>query len=65
MILSLNVSFDQNVFSSVTAQSKVTLQQSLYSGGVWLLWKYEQKQCFTFSTVAVTLTVIRFQVGKI
>lgn len=33
----------------------MTLRQSLYPGGVQHSWKYEQRQCFTFSNVGVTL----------
>ena len=50
----------------ITAGSKMTLRQSLYSGGVQLSWKYEQRRCFTFSNVGVTLgKVIQFKVEKI
>ena len=44
----------------------MTLRQSLYSGGIQLSWKYEQRRCFTFSNVGVTLgKLIKFQVEKI
>ena len=50
----------------ITSLSKITLRQSLYPGGVQISWKYEQKQCFTFSNVGVTLgKVITFEVEKI
>ena len=37
------------------------LRQSLYPGGVQLSWKYEQRRCFTFSNVGVTLGKVSFR----